>query len=228
MARRKNTRLEILQVAMRLFLQDGYTNTFIPQIANELGISKGNLTFHFHTKEHLLAELVKELCEFQWQVMEKEVAEGNSSLLAYLLELAAMASMCEGNPVAKDFYVSAYTHPLSLKIIRENDTQKAIKVFREYCREWTETDFIQAENMASGIEYAMFVTENAEKVSLEQRISGSLDTIMKIYDLPKELRQEKITKVLSLNYRNIGQNLLRAFCDYVEERNAKELEVASR
>ena len=141
-----------------------------------------------------------------------------------LLELATMASMCEGNPVAKDFYVSAYTHPLSIKIIRENDTQKAIKVFGECCKEWTETDYIQAENVVSGIEYAMFVTENTDKVSLEQRIASSLDAIMKIYDLPKQLRQEKITKVLSMDYRNIGRNILRGFCNYVEEKNAKELQ----
>ena len=66
------------------------------------------LAFHFHTKEHLLAELVKEFCEFQWQMIEQEVADGKSSLLAYLLELATMASICAENPVAKDFHVSSY------------------------------------------------------------------------------------------------------------------------
>lgn len=228
MARRKNTRLEILQVAMHLFLKDGYTNTFIPQIAKEVGISKGNLAYHFPTKEHLLAELVKELCEFQWQVMEQEVAEGKSSLLSYLLELATMASICDENQVAKDFYVSAYIHPLSLKIIRENDTQKAMRVFEEYCKEWTETDFIQAENVVSGIEYAMFMTENADKVSLEQRIASSLDAIMKIYELPKVLRQNKLTKVITMDYRNIGQKILREFCNYVEEKNVKELQKAAK
>lgn len=228
MARRKNTRLEILQVAMHLFLKDGYTNTFIPQIAKEVGISKGNLAYHFPTKEHLLAELVKELCEFQWQVMEQEVAEGKSSLLSYLLELATMASICDENPVAKDFYVSAYIHPLSLKIIRENDTQKAMRVFEEYCTEWTETDFIQAENVVSGIEYAMFMTENADKVSLEQRIASSLDAIMKIYELPKVLRQNKLTKVITMDYRNIGQKILREFCNYVEEKNVKELQETAK
>lgn len=225
---KKNTRLEILQVAMHLFLKDGYTNTFIPQIAKEVGISKGNLAYHFPTKEHLLAELVKELCEFQWQVMEQEVAEGKSSLLSYLLELATMASICDENPVAKDFYVSAYIHPLSLKIIRENDTQKAMRVFEEYCTEWTETDFIQAENVVSGIEYAMFMTENADKVSLEQRIASSLDVIMKIYELPKVLRQNKLTKVITMDYRNIGQKILREFCNYVEEKNVKELQKAAK
>lgn len=225
---KKNTRLEILQVAMHLFLKDGYTNTFIPQIAKEVGISKGNLAYHFPTKEHLLAELVKELCEFQWQVMEQEVAEGKSSLLSYLLELATMASICDENPVAKDFYVSAYIHPLSLKIIRENDTQKAMRVFEEYCTEWTETDFIQAENVVSGIEYAMFMTENADKVSLEQRIASSLDAIMKIYELPKVLRQNKLTKVITMDYRNIGQKILREFCNYVEEKNVKELQETAK
>ena len=40
--------------------------------------------------------------------MEKETTGGKSSLLAYLLELATMASVCDENSVAKDFYISAY------------------------------------------------------------------------------------------------------------------------
>lgn len=230
MAQRKiiNTKLEILQCATELFLEKGYTSAYITTIAKRLGISTGNLTFYFPTKEHLLAELVKELCDFQWQTMEGEVAEGNSSLLAYLLELVTMAAICDENPIAKDLYLSAYIHPFSLKIIRENDTQKTMRVFKEYCKEWTEADFIQAENVVSGIEYAMFMTENTEKVSLEQRIASSLDAIMKIYELPKELRQNKITKVLAMDYRNIGRHILKEFCKYVEEKNAKELQEAAK
>ena len=54
MARRKSnlTRLEIVQVAMKMFLEKGFTNTSAKAISNELNISTGNLTFYFPT--HLL------------------------------------------------------------------------------------------------------------------------------------------------------------------------------
>ena len=226
MAKRKiiNTKLEILQCSMELFLDKGYTSSYITTIAKNLGISTGNLTFYFPTKEHLLAELVKELCVFQWQTMEKAATDGKSSLLAYLLELATIVSVCDENPVAKDFYLSAYTHSLPLKIIRENDTQKTKNVFSEYCKDWTETDFIIAENIVSGIEYSMLVTEDTEEVSLEKRIETGLDVIMKIYNVPSDVRSSLLQSVLSMDYREIGRNILNEFCIYVDEKNKAQLE----
>ena len=226
MAKRKiiNTKLEILQCSMELFLEKGYTASYVTTISQKLGISTGNLTFYFPTKEHLLAELVKELCVFQWQIMEKVTTDGKSSLLAYLLELATIASVCDENPVAKDFYISAYTHLLPLKIIRESDTQKTKTVFSEYCKGWSETDFIIAENIVSGIEYSMLVTEDTEEVSLEKRIETGLDVIMKIYNVPSDVRNSLLQSVLSMDYREIGRNILNEFCIYVDEKNKAQLE----
>jgi len=226
MAKRKiiNTKLEILQCSMELFLEKGYTASYVTTISQKLGISTGNLTFYFPTKEHLLAELVKELCVFQWQIMEKVTTDGKSSLLAYLLELATIDSVCDENPVAKDFYISAYTHLLPLKIIRESDTQKTKTVFSEYCKGWSETDFIIAENIVSGIEYSMLVTEDTEEVSLEKRIETGLDVIMKIYNVPSDVRNSLLQSVLSMDYREIGRNILNEFCIYVDEKNKAQLE----
>ena len=100
------TRLEIIRVASRMFLERGYTATTIKAISTELEMSTGNLTFYFPSKEHLLAELVELLGAFQWELMAREADEGLSSLMALCLELAAMAAMCEENGVAKDFYLA--------------------------------------------------------------------------------------------------------------------------
>ena len=217
--RNGNTKLEIIHVALRLFLKNGYTNTSIAEIGKEVGISKGNLMFHFHTKEHLLAELIHLLCDFQWEVMEREAEHRESSLVAYLLELVTMASLCEENPIAMDLYVAAYVHPMSLRIIRKNDTQKTKAVFEQYCDGWSETDYIQTENVVSGIEYAMFITENTENLTLEQRISSTLDSIMKLYELPRELRHSMIEHVLAMDYKNLGEHILKEFTVYVEEKS---------
>ena len=69
------TRLEIIQVASRQFLEKGYSGTTVSAISKELEMSPGNLTFHFPTKEHLLAELVDLLCKFQWVRMKEEADE---------------------------------------------------------------------------------------------------------------------------------------------------------
>ncbi|MBO5088601.1 MAG: TetR/AcrR family transcriptional regulator [Lachnospiraceae bacterium] len=223
---RINTKLQIKKVALHLFLEKGFTNVAVSEISKEIGISKGNFTFHYATKEHLLTELIKDLCEFQWLVMERELEEENNPLLAYLFELTTMAGSCYNNSVAKDLYISAYTHPMSLRMIRENDTEKAQKIFNEYCPDWKEKDFALAENIVSGIEYAMFLAVHEEDITLDEKISATLDAIMKIYNVPKDIREESLKKILAMDYCKIGQRILGEFRDYVEQLNEKELEEA--
>lgn len=215
-----NTKFEILKYATELFLEKGYTTAYITTIANQLDISTGNLTFHFPTKEHLLAELVRELCKFQTQIEESEKNNDNdddeSLIISYLLELVMFASVCMKNPNISDLIISAYTHSMSVEIIRKNDTRRAMKVFGKYRPQWTEVDFIMAENIVFGIEYSMFVTENTEIITFEQRVSSCIDAIMKIYEVPKEVREKIINHILSTDYKKEGDMVFDRFCGYLK------------
>ena len=48
----QSTKYEILLCATKSFLERGYTDTYVTVVAKDLGISTGNLTFHYPTKEH--------------------------------------------------------------------------------------------------------------------------------------------------------------------------------
>ena len=211
-------RLEIVQEASRQFLEKGYTTTSISMISKALEMSPGNLTYHYPSKEHLLAELVDLLCRFQWKRMEEEAAEGYSSVMAICLELTSMAGACEADPVIKDFLLSAYSSPMCLEIIRRNDTERAKKVFASYRPDWTEEQFAEAEILCSGIEYATLMTAN-DPVSMEMRISGALHNILGIFGIPEEIRKAKIKKVFATDYKNLGKRVLQAFREYVEQAN---------
>ena len=52
--RRTDTRDRILSVALRLFATQGYANTSLREIADELGVTKAALYFHYKTKEDIL------------------------------------------------------------------------------------------------------------------------------------------------------------------------------
>ncbi len=212
------TKLEIIQVGSKMFLENGYTNTSIKMVCNELDMSPGNVTFYFRTKEHLLAELVNMLCTFQWKLMEKEADDGLSSVMAICLELASMAVMCEEDEIAKDFYFSAYSSPVCLEIIRNNDTHRAKEVFKDYCPDWTDEQFIEAVVLVSGIEYATLMT-GGDILPIETRISGALNSILSIFQVPEDIRRSKIDRVLAMDYRKIGRGVLRDFKKYVEIAN---------
>ncbi len=216
--KRQNTRLEIIQLASRLFIHEGYSKTSINKISKELDISLGNITFYFPTKEHLYAVIIDELFDFQNEVMEREAAEGYSSVLAFCLELTAIAAVCEESEVARDFYASAYSSPLTLDLIRKNDTGKTKKVFADYRPDWTDEQWIATENIVSGIEYATIMTRE-ENTPLPLQIEKTLDTILYLYGVPADLRAAKINKVLSMDYRALGHRLLSDFTEYIDKVN---------
>ena len=230
MARRERfqTKLEIIKLASEMFLTQGYTVASTKKLAVELDISVGNLAYHFPTKEHLLAELTMRLCDYHLIVMEAEIDEGRTSLLSYLLELTSMMAICEENEIAKDLYTSVYKHPMSLKLIRQSDTEKVKHIFAEYCPDWTDEDFALTENAVSGLEYASLMRENAEDVPLDRRVEKTLNVVMKAYNVPEEIREQKLRKVLSLDYRRIGRQLIAGFTEYVETVNQRALEEGRR
>lgn len=220
--RKELTRSEIVRVAANCFLNDGYTKTTVNSMCKKLNMSPGNMTFHFPTKEHMLAELVDMLCKYQWSLMEAEAKEGYSSVMAVCLELLTIASACEQDAVAKDFFLSSYRSELCMDIIRKNDMQRAKEVFGKFCPDWTEEDFVESEALVSGIEYATFFT-TSDSAPLETRVAGALKAILTIYNIPKEIRDEKIKKVLSMNYQKLGLDTLTKFREYVDQTTEQAL-----
>lgn len=223
MAKIKTTKLDIIRCASDMFFEQGYNATSPKSICEALDISTGNLTYYFPTKEHLLVVFTEMLCNYQQKMMEIEAQEGVSSVLSVCLELTTMAAMCEGSAAAKDFYLATYTSPMCLELIRKNDAQRNKAVFSSYCEGWTDEQFAQAEIIVSGIEYATLMT-TGDSVSLETRIAGALDNILAVYGVPEEIRKTKIKKVLRIDYRKIGQRVLREFKEFIDRENEMALE----
>src|SRR5262245_6999957 len=59
-----STRERILDVALDLFVDQGYDGTSLRQIAERLGVTKAALYYHFEAKENILAALHMRLHEF--------------------------------------------------------------------------------------------------------------------------------------------------------------------
>lgn len=227
MARRRvnTTKYEIIQTATRLFLEKGYSSTTPKLICEELDISTGNLTYYFPTKEDLLAVLVEMLCSFQGKLLQNLVEEeGTTSLLAVCLELSTMAAMSEESEVARDFFVSAYSSPKCLEIIRKNDRERAKQIYGPFCPGWSDLQHVEAEILVSGIEYATLIT-TSDSAPLKTRITGALNNIMMIYMVPEEIRSQKIQKILSIDYRDVGKRILEKFKEFVEQTNENTFEM---
>lgn len=207
---------KIIKTATAMFLEVGYSKTSPQMIAKELEISTGNLTYHFPTKEHLLSVLVEMLCEFQEKLLEYEADKGLSSNMSVCIELMTVAAACEENEVARDFFVSTFQSPMCLDYLRKSHVERAKRIFAEQCKDWTDEQFIEAEILVHGIDYATIISNNTS-LSLDMRISGALNQILNIYNVPEDIRKEKIERVLAMDCRRLGKRVLNEFKEYVEQ-----------
>ncbi|MBQ4059928.1 MAG: hypothetical protein IJD40_13525 [Lachnospiraceae bacterium] len=62
------------------------------------------------------------------------------------------------------------------------------------------------------------MTENAETLTFEQRVTSGLDAIMKVYEVPKEIRQSVLKEVMAMDYRSSGNYVFEEFYSFVEEK----------
>lgn len=58
---RKDIKLEIIKVSKELFNARGYNEVSTQDIADAMGISKGNLNYHFKKKENIIEAVVEEM-----------------------------------------------------------------------------------------------------------------------------------------------------------------------
>lgn len=226
MARKRSpspVRAEIIKATSEMFFKNGFSKTTPGDICDKVKISTGNLTYHFPTKEHILSVIVKMMCDYQWKAMESATDEGKSSLLAYCLELTTLVALCEEIEQMQDFLIAAYSHPMSLDVIRANDVEKIKQVFHEYTSDWNEERFTEIEAIISGIEYAT-IMNTEHSASVEYRIAGALHSIMLLFGVPEETRNMKVEKVLAMDYRAIGRKAHEDFKRYVTETNAHALD----
>lgn len=220
------TKIEIIQVGTQMFIEKGFTETSVQAISQELGISKGNFTFHFPTKEHLLLELTKYLVKFHTREINIAKSEGLNDLLAYCWEVTAQISMCEDYPQAKDFYLAIYSHPMTIAYIKNWAAEKNVQLLSKILPDWTFERFRLVENAASGIERGALTEPCSEKYTVEDKIVVTLDSLMKLYEVPKKDRQEAIARILEIDYRSIGRKIFEEFVIYVERLNQQALDDA--
>src|SRR5437762_11235247 len=55
----QNTRLAILEAAVRIFARSGVSAATLEDIASEAGVTRGTLCWHFHSKDDLVSAIIK-------------------------------------------------------------------------------------------------------------------------------------------------------------------------
>ncbi|MBR5543054.1 MAG: TetR/AcrR family transcriptional regulator [Oscillospiraceae bacterium] len=165
--------ISIVRAATKLFLENGYTKTTFKIIEKESGIKVGNITYYFHSKEDLLKVLIEELMDFHAQTIEDIHKNTDDTLFAYAMEITAQIALCEHSQSAWDLYSSAYTLPQTYDHIKIWAAEKNFNLLHERLPQWTEHDFKDVEEVASGIEYAALKSVCTGRIYHTRRVCGN-------------------------------------------------------
>jgi TetR/AcrR family acrAB operon transcriptional repressor len=84
----QKTRQQILDAALKLCSEKGYSKTTFVDIANEIGLTKGAVYWHFKTKPELLAAMISYGEEKQYNLFENMMLESVADLRRGIAEFA--------------------------------------------------------------------------------------------------------------------------------------------
>ena len=120
-----NTREKILDQARRLFNDRGLTTITMRHIAEALGISLGNLTYHFQKREDLVMAIYQELVTKMNSVMEELMHEKSAFVQIHRGALRSMEMFYEYRFFLIDLvfimrnYPEIQRHYMQLQVQRE-------------------------------------------------------------------------------------------------------------
>ncbi|MFE3029724.1 TetR/AcrR family transcriptional regulator [Nocardia tengchongensis] len=114
-ARGEETRQQIIDAALRLFEQNGYTKTTMRAIAGEAGVSVGNAYYYFGSKEHLVQGFYQLIQTLHEQRVEQTVRGDSLAARWQTMELAFVDVAAPYHEFGGKFFAIAAepTSPLS-------------------------------------------------------------------------------------------------------------------
>lgn len=203
------TKERIMRASFKLFLENGYENTQIRQIAEESQTVTGSIYHFFRNKEDILRALIRPIFTKQIEICQNAVSDEESPLMQYLISCGVQLATCQKHRNLHEIYYLCYTsNDLCSEIIESNTEflQKALAYYRSnltrgelYLRCIGTTGALRA-YMASGFMY--------DNIDVMDRIFTFASLTLRAYELP----QEEIDRLLhALNsYRKVIDELSKA------------------
>lgn len=114
---------EIIAKARELFLQQGFDETSISQIAKSLGVAKGLLYYYFEKKEDVLHSVIDDMCQEQIDHLKMRIASSDGSFCESLLilvdEYVVVHLMLSHSRQKPDVFESKLIHEFHIQYLTE-------------------------------------------------------------------------------------------------------------
>ena len=213
------TRTLVLHSATKLFIENGYTNTRIKDIASDSGVGYNEIFRMFTDKDNLLSQLVDLVIEHQFEISKKYLENvSDDKLLLYVFESVLQLYICELNENIREMYAVSYTMSSTSHKIYAYITEKIEKVFKEYLPEYETKDFYELEIATAGIMRGFIINPCNMYFTIDRKINRFIRTTLKIYEVPKDKIDEIIKTIGQFKMNDYAKEVISTLYEYISVR----------
>ena len=215
---KREFRRRVLFSAAKLFLEQGYTQTTIREIAKYAEVNVSTMNQFFGSKENILADLVKHVLEGQFAATA-ELLKGKTEdkVLFYAAETSLQLHMAESGEHVRDLYAAAYSMPKTSEMIQHTITGKLEEIFKESLPHLETKDFYELEIASGGIMRGFLTIPCDMYFTMKRKVARFLETTLKIYDVPEEKIKEAIDFVSDFDFETIAKETINNMLAFLEK-----------
>lgn len=216
---RGKTRTLVLHSATKLFMERGYFNTRIKDIAEDSNVGYNEIFRLYKDKDTLLSQLVDLVMEHQFEFSNKFLKDKTDDLLfIYAFESVLQLYIAESSENLREMYTESYSLPNSSHKIYNYITEKLEKVFKKFLPLYETKDFYELEIASAGIMRGYIVNPCDMYFTMDRKVRRYLKTTLKIYEVPKEKIEETINFVESFDMKKLSDEVINTLYDYIINR----------
>jgi len=209
----------ILSSALKRFLEKGYKNTTLKEIASDSNVVLGSLTHIFNSKEELVCELVNHVLEYQFEVANNILrGKSDDKTLIYAVEIVLQMHLAESSEHMREMYVTSYSMEKSSEVVYETITSKLEEIFKDYVPHLETKDFYEREIATGGIVRGFMSVPCNKYFTMERKIRSLIETIFLIYEVSKSKINEVINYVLEMDFEKITIETISSMEEYINNK----------
>ena len=213
------TKSKILHAAAKLFIENGYYNTRIKDIASVAGISYNEVFRVCLDKDTLLSELVGLVLECQFEMTEKVLKDKtDNKLYKYAFETVLQLHIAESVEHIREMYSVSYSLPHSSQVVYSTITLKLEEVFKERLPHLERKDFYELEIASAGIMRGYLTIPCDMYFTMDRKVKRFIETTFKIYDVDENEINDAIKFISQFNFKQLAKDVIDSLFEYIETR----------
>ena len=183
---KEKRREQIKGIALKLFIDNGYSKTTMDEIVQAVGISKGGMYHHFSNKEEIFLELLKDGNEYRKNLVVEYMRENSQSRNEKIVE------MLLDKILDKNQYKDLYT--VFLMEIQSNEKFKrlfkkiydeGIEDFIEFCKKEGLEEYVSISNyeftlLMNSLYIGLYLFDDFEMSKLKEMLKTMFEAYLNI------------------------------------------------